>query len=201
MHRIDTCLQILIDEYYTMFKGRINAGIQQCSDEVEQVIEYFGDRKFKNMAESGVDYGGSFWLYANLFLEEGGTFTVVDPVIKPVVREIAAIIKERKNANINILEKRSTETNLSELDFIHIDGDHDFKSVMQDFGHYYDNVIDGGVILMHDTLLHEGAIRARSSMESSGMFNMRTFKGFNLISGNFGVPGENLSTGITLVQK
>ena len=56
----------LIQEYDQMF-GEKTGGILQSLDELEQLVDEMGDRKFHSMAEIGSYRGGTLWLYSQLF--------------------------------------------------------------------------------------------------------------------------------------
>lgn len=193
-------LDLLIKQYFELFSGQPR--IQQSKSELLQVIEYLGDRKFSNMAEIGVNYGGSMWLYSNLFLKDGGKFSAIDHRIRPIVDEIAQYLRDKKSAEVEVINHRSTHTDLRDLDFVHIDADHAYESVKKDFFHYYPRVITGGVILMHDTLAEEwsGAVKFKEELEASNQYDIRTFRG---IDGDqiYSPRGSHGVTGITLIQK
>lgn len=195
----------LIQQYNELFGTLITNGIQQSKGELEKVIEYLGDRKFSNMAEGGVSDGGSMWFYSNLFLKEGGKFTAIDPRIRPVVPVMAKWLEENKNVKVDVIDKMSTDTDLKDLDFVHIDGEHSYESVKADFWHFYPRVVDGGVILLHDTLGWDGVIRFRKELDAQ--FDTHTFGSPGVITTKRRIRWKiskmpaNYSSGITLVQK
>lgn len=45
------------------------------------------------------------------------------------------------------------------IDFLHIDGDHTYEGVSDDFNTYYDLVVDDGIIVIHDIHSEEGVAR------------------------------------------
>ena len=193
-------LYILIDEYKELFPG-MERGIQQCSDEIEQLIDLLGGQsEFHSMAEIGCDDGGTLWLYPQLFGAPNCLVTIVDHTIKPVIHEIIAKLKNRTTSRFVVIQGYSQDVSLDDFDFLHIDGDHSYEAASSDFTRNWSHLKSGGVILIHDTLLWEGTIRLREEIEQSG-FKNTTLKGYNLISGNFGKEGTNLSTGITAVFK
>lgn len=189
-------LHSLIAEYKELFKPEL--GIQQCSDEVEQLIEFFGERKFNNIVEIGSDEGGSIWLYAQLFASPEAIITIVDLAVKPVLQNVIKTLKERlPDAKFVTIEGSSHHVYLRNFDFIHIDGDHSYEAAKHDFESTWPFLLPGGFAVLHDTMLWEGTIQLREELEKE--FQTKTFKGHNLVSGHFGKEGDNLSTGITVV--
>jgi len=195
----------LIKKYDELFVGQISNGIQQSKDEIKQVAEYIGDRKFNNMAEGGVDDAGSFWLYANLFLnKDGGKFTAIDPRIKPIVNSVAKYLEENYDVKTEVIRSKSINTNLHDLDFVHIDGWHAYESVKEDFYHFYPRVVAGGIIIMHDTVCMEGVKKFKDELEAEGKYRMVSFKGEGIITRNRRIQRKAFPgylTGITIIHK
>lgn len=172
-------MEDLIKQYFELFSEHKGIKIQQSNAEVLQVINYLKDRKFSNMLELGVNNAGTFWLYGNLFLNDGGRFTAVDKKIRPITQDVAKYLEENKHATINLIQSEASEINsldLKDLDFVHIDAAHDYDSVKRDFWNLYPKVIDGGVVLLHDSLTNiwPGVTKFREELESCE-YDMTTF--------------------------
>lgn len=199
----------LINEYDRLFPVN-HGGILQSLDELEQSVAEIGDRKFVSMAEIGSCFGGTVWLYSQLFGADGCHFTIVDIKVDPWLRKVIAEVQKRKNINFHILEMPSSEASLDAVDFLHIDADHRYHMVKADFERFYPMVSRNGVILLHDTLLDEGpgdhksgCIRYRKELEASG-YDIRTFGGNIMLCDCFGPNRsnpDNRSIGISVIYK
>ena len=193
-------LNKLVKEY----EDSIGCEIQQMSDEIEMLMKEIGDRKFESMAEIGVADGGSLWLYTNLFGKEGGRCTVTDMDIRPTAKKVMAAITERMGIQFKVVQCLSHNFILKEpVGFLHIDGDHRYKSVKHD---YYINgraVVPGGIIVMHDTVSVPGPIQFREELERNGV-PTKTFRGYENLCSCFGPNKTNpnrRSLGMTIVYK
>lgn len=199
----------LIQEYNELFTVK-HGGILQSLDELEQLVDEIGDRKFSNMAEIGSCFGGTVWLYSQLFGSDGCHFTIVDIKIDPWLRKVIAEIQKRKNISFHILETPSSKAWLEPVEFLHIDADHRYHMVKADYELHSQSVVKGGIIILHDTLLDEGpgdhksgCIRFRKELESAGT-NMKTFGGTIMLCDCFGPNKsnpDNRSIGISVVYK
>ena len=78
----------IVDKYYSLFGNDVHLGIQQCRDEVEELIEYFDGEKFDSYAEVGVDECGSLWLFSHLFLNEGAKIYAIDQSMKKIAFKV-----------------------------------------------------------------------------------------------------------------
>lgn len=202
-------LYSLIQTYDRLFPVP-HGGILQSLDELEQLVWEIGDRKFASMAEIGSCFGGTVWLYSQLFGADGCHFTIVDIKIDPWLRKVIAEIEKRKHINFHILEMPSSEANIDATDFLHIDADHRYHMVKADYERFSPKVIEGGVILLHDTLLDEGpgdhksgCIRFRKELEAAGT-NMKTFAGTMMLCDCFGPNKsnpQNRNIGISIIYK
>ena len=200
----------LIQEYDRLFPVK-HGGILQSLDELEQLVTEMGDRKFNSMAEIGSCFGGTVWLYSQLFGAPGCTFTIVDIKIDPWLEKVLGELKERReDIFFNVLESPSTDIDLPPVDFLHIDADHRYYMVKADYEKHSPMVTSGGIILLHDTLLDEGpgdhksgCIRFRKELEAAGT-NMKTFGGTIMLCDCFGPNKsnpDNRSIGISVVYK
>ncbi len=189
-------------QYYDLASGA-RLGLQQCLEEVKQLKDYVAGRKFTKFVEIGCDEGGSLFLFSKLFLEPGAHIYTIDLNFNPAALRV---IQQLANEGFKVhqVNSHSQDVNLSgfKCDLLHIDGDHSYKSVREDFDKYFPTLIPGGICLLHDTLLWEGAKKVRAELERH--FDTKTFKGYTLVSGDFYVPPENnepQSTGINLVHQ
>lgn len=199
----------LIQEYNQLFPVK-HGGILQSLDELEQLVNEIGDRKFHVMAEIGSCFGGTVWLYSQLFGADGCDFTIVDIKIDPWLRKVIAEIKKRKNINFHLIESPSSQATLDAVDFLHIDADHRYHMVRADYERFSPKVVHSGIILLHDTLLDEGpgdhksgCIRYRKELEANGE-NIKTFGGIIMLCDCFGPNKsnpENRSIGISIIYK
>jgi len=51
---------------------------------------------------------------------------------------------------VEVIRKYSTQVNIEKLDFVFIDGNHDYDNVLADLHHWYPQIKNGGMILGHD---------------------------------------------------
>lgn len=208
-------LHSLIQEYDQLFPVP-HGGILQSLDELEQLVEEIGDRKFHSMAEIGSCFGGTVWLYSQLFGAEGCKFTIIDIEINPWLRKVIAEIQKRKNIDFNIMEIPSSRALLHQTDFLHIDADHRYHMVKADYERHSPMVGKGGIIVLHDTLLDEGpgdnksgCIRFREELEHiyghlGERDKIKTFAGTIMLCDCFGPNKsnpENRNIGITVIRK
>ena len=199
----------LIIEYDKLFPVK-HGGILQSLDELEQLVTELGDKKFTSMAEIGSCFGGTVWLYSQLFGAPGCTFTIVDIKIDPILHKVIETIKERMDITFNIIESPSSQAEIPIVDFLHIDADHRYHMVKADYERFSPRVINDGVILLHDTLLDEGpgdqksgCIRFRKELEAQGV-NIKTFAGTIMLCDCFGPNKsnpQNRNIGISVVYK
>ncbi len=191
----------LIKEYEDMF---MSGGIQQSLEEIEQLALEIGRRKFTSMCEIGIADAGSLWLYSQLFGTKGMDITVTDMDIRPLARNVMDELIKRMDINFYLHECKGDQFRLDKkVQFLHIDGDHSFLAVRNDFYNNNNMVMDGGYIAIHDTLLMEGPIRFRLELEGMRI-NMKTFKGSTVLCDCFGknrANPQNKQFGLTLVIK
>ena len=93
----------LIQTYDKLFPVK-HGGILQSLDELEQLVTEIGDRKFHAMAEIGSCFGGTVWLYSQLFGAEGCNFTIVDIKIDPILWNVIEEIESRKKIKFEIID-------------------------------------------------------------------------------------------------
>lgn len=159
-------------------------GASQNLHEMTDVIEYLDGRKFNNFVEIGVSRGGSFFIYTKTLLANGGKARGFDIQYYP--EQLLTIDYLKKcNYDVDILIHHSyygAKIFSSGIDLLHIDGSHDLESIHNDFNLWYPKIIAGGVVLLHDTMLHEGCRMFRSLLENTG-YNIKTFY-HNIIEDN-----------------
>lgn len=195
-----TKLKELISEYEEYF---MEGGIQQSFSDLENLINELGDRKFKNMVEIGIADGGTLWLYTQLFGAPGAEITVVDMDIRVVTARVISALEE-KGFVFTVIMNQSMNVKLEgPIDFLHIDGDHGYEAVNYDYVTHSSNVVPGGVILIHDTLLIEGPMRLKQELEVIEK-RILTFAGTDTMCDCYGrgrINPDNKSFGLTLVYK
>lgn len=203
-------LHKLVKEYDKLFPVP-HGGILQSLDELEQLVEEIGDRKFTSMAEIGSCFGGTVWLYSLLFGADGCHFTIVDIKIDPWLRRVIAEVQKRKHINFHLLEMPAGESKLDALDFLHIDADHRYHMVKADYEKHSPNVVKGGIVILHDTLLDEGpgdhkagTMRFRKELEETGV-NIKTFAGTKVLCDCFGPfrmnpLGRNIGISVVFIK-
>lgn len=199
----------LIQEYDKLFPIK-HGGILQSLDELEQLVTEIGNRRFERMVEIGSCFGGTVWLYSQLFGSPGCRFTIVDIKINPILYNVIERIKEKMDIEFDIIESPSSQANLGATDFLHIDADHRYHMVKGDYERFYPCVRRRGIIILHDTLLDEGprdhksgCIRFRKELEAAGT-NMKTFGGTIMLCDCFGPNKsnpDNRSIGISVIYK
>lgn len=194
-------LKVLIDEYEKEF---MYGGIQQTEEELDGLIDEIGDRKFGTMCEIGIADGGTLWLYAHLFGKPGGKFIVTDMDIREITRRVMNSITERTGITFDVYECKNHKFRLKEnVEFLHIDGDHSYTAVKNDYFLNERMVVPGGLIIVHDTLLMEGPMRFRDDIEKSGVRN-KTLRGSKNLCDCFGknrVNPHNREFGMTIIYK
>ena len=200
----------LIQEYDRLFPVK-HGGILQSLDELEQLVTEIGDRKFIAMAEIGSCFGGTVWLYSQLFGAKDCTFTIIDIKIDPVLTNVIEEIEHRRpDIKFEVIEKPSSKAFLEPIDFLHIDADHRYHMVKSDYELHSTSMVKGGIIILHDTLLDEGpgdhksgCIRYRKELEANGE-NIKTFGGTIMLCDCFGPNKsnpDNRSIGISVIRK
>lgn len=194
----------LIIEYYKIFDkaGSKTGGISQSLGEVTEVKKYLNGKKFKKFVEIGVNYGGSLWLYGNLFCNSNSDVIGIDISKTKCSNNIVDRLSEKLNS-IKYIRKNCfdyvEEIEDNSIDLLHIDADHEYESVKKYFNTYYPKVMPGGIILIHDTNGHLGS--KQFSEELHKKFNCKTFIANWLISGNYDECPDIVKPGITLIHK
>jgi len=193
-------LCIAFDDNWGSSSGR---GMQQCYEELYYLKKIIGDRKFHKMFEIGVDDGGTTWVYANLFGAPESTYYACDRHLTANIDGISKKTKEKSNVNVVPLHMDAHNSDLTNFDFVHIDGDHGWDEAKADFDSYWPRINSGGICILHDTCLWPGCIQLRQYVEK--YYDCITIKGHSILSGGFGnvptEPGEQKGTGITIVFK
>ena len=191
----------LIEEYEKLF---MYGGIQQATEELESLVDYIGTRKFKTMAEIGIADGGTLWLYSHLFGSKGAKFIVTDMTIRPITKKVMETITERTGITFDVYECKNYMFRLKEpVEFLHLDGDHSYVALRNDYFVNERMVEKDGIIVIHDTYLMPGPIKFREEIEKSEV-DCRTFKGINTLCDCFGpnrINPHKRQFGMTVVRK
>jgi len=138
-----------------------NFQIPQNIEEILQVLERLGERKFNHFVELGIAHGGSLWIYSHMLCKPNSKITAIDPSETPEQRFTCNKLKQRYKNFIRIkgYSEKVIKQVSGDIDLLHIDADHKFDSVLRDFHQWFPKVISGGVILMHDTQSLDGPKR------------------------------------------
>jgi len=150
--------------------------IQQHLEEVAQVVDHIGDKKFSYYVDIGLARAGSVWLYANTVCESGATLLGIDVVVTVEALKALKVLKER-GFTIDTIQRpaiRCVADVKDDIELLHIDAQHSYAAVSEEYWAYSRKVKDGGVVLLHDTMLHEGCIKFREELEREGK-NIKTF--------------------------
>jgi len=150
--------------------------IQQDLTEVAQVVDYIGDKRFSYYVDIGLARAGSVWLYANTICGKGATLLGIDVA----VTEEALIISEalrKKGFIVGIIQQpaiRCIADVKDDIGLLHIDAQHSYAAVSEEYKTFYPKVVDGGYILLHDTIRHEGCVKFKDELEKSNT-GIKTF--------------------------
>lgn len=189
----DKELSDIILEYSNKFPIGL---LQQNLEELQSVKDYIKEKKFKKFVEVGSDHGASLWMYSHLFCNKDAEIISIDytglDLLKAVIAEI-----DIRGFKTQLIVKHSHDDliHIEDIDFLHIDGNHSIDGVVGDWNKYYPCVIDGGIIVIHDTLLHQGPIEVKLELERRG-FVCNTYAGRITLSNDRHAPA-----GITLIEK
>jgi len=129
---------------------------------------YSYGRKAKNLVEIGAAFGGSTSILL-ASIPKTANLTSIDPFVEDsmgpwsanearcrqsVARLLRAVGRSDKLERWSLIVKPSYEAVKKwkkEVDFIFIDGDHNYKAVKNDFEDWLPHVKKGGLILIHDS--------------------------------------------------
>ena len=201
----------IVIEYYKIWdKGRKRrGGLQQALGEVTTLKNIIGDRKFNNYTELGVCDAGSLWLYSQLFCTPqtvitGFDIASLDSRSWKGTRLVINSLRNDKNRNVKYIEsdcnKYAPKIKDNSIDFLHIDANHDYNSVVSYFKNYYPKVAHGGIILIHDTAACPGSIKFRKEILEPN-YNHELIVGEWLITGEYDKNPNIPSPGISLIRK
>lgn len=142
-------------------------GLKRTQVDVESIYRLLGRRpKIDVFVEIGVFDGGSLYMIAP-FVKPGGLIIGIDPAKHYPGRKdpargdraramIAQLVSDGYDARM--IEKFSAAAiddvkeilGDRQIDLLHIDGNHAYRFVKQDFDTYSPLVVKGGIVLMHD---------------------------------------------------
>jgi predicted O-methyltransferase YrrM len=197
----------LVIEYYKIFDetGFPRGGLQQSLDEVTMLREKIGDRKFNKFVEIGVADGGTMWLYTHLFCTIRSKIIGIDIHRRHSATKINDYFKSRKyDLSYIIADCGDVAPHIHDesIDFLHIDGNHDYDSVEYYFNTYYPKVSKGGVILIHDTAACDGSIKYREEvLEPNYNHTLIVGQENMLISGAHESEASIIAPGISMIIK
>lgn len=151
----------LIDEAF-------NIGMLQQYEEISALVELMRAHAPKNVMEIGSCHGGTFFLWCKLASADGlkisldlpnGRFGANDYIDSEALAERIALFQSWAE-NVHVLSGDSHQAETKEqirrildgelLDFLFIDGDHEYKGVKLDFDMYREFVRPSGLIGFHD---------------------------------------------------
>jgi predicted O-methyltransferase YrrM len=112
------------------------------------------------IVEIGVAEGGSAW-HARRVMDPSGRLVLIDTFPKRYGLNLSSIIARRLvasegSASVEWRHERSDAAIRSfqgEIDFLLIDGDHDYEPVRRDWEDWSPRVAPGGTVALHDALL------------------------------------------------
>ncbi|MBN2421624.1 class I SAM-dependent methyltransferase [Candidatus Woesearchaeota archaeon] len=81
---------------------------------------------------------------------------------------VIPLVKTSKEASKNFKEK---------IELIFIDGDHSYQGVREDFELWFPKVIDGGIVVFHDTIGHKGP----KKLVEKALYKSRFFKNVQFV--------------------
>jgi predicted O-methyltransferase YrrM len=141
----------------------------QVKSEITKLLKMIQTYNPKLILEIGTSLGGTLFLFSKVADTEatitsidlpGGPFGGGYPEWKkPIYQSFA-----KKGSNIKLIRANSHDLTTYELvktiynnrliDFLFIDGDHTYEGVKDDFGMYSNLVKKGGIIAIHDIVVH-----------------------------------------------
>ncbi len=125
----------------------------QNNEELSWLIQHAEKTSPKVIVEIGTEYGGTFKMWEQI-LPKGGLLIGVDIEdklrwnIKNSDRDVHMIIGDSKNPDT--INRVTNILKGNKIDFLFIDGDHDYYSVKADYENYERYVRSRGIIGFHD---------------------------------------------------
>lgn len=167
-----------------------NCPVQLLQEETEfsRLLEIYIDLKPKNVIEIGSFYGGTLWHWLE-YNSQIKKILCIDMPIPPSDGRYQDMVKSRAlwrnwtdahpNLAFDIINTNSTWVQTvsaarswfpdKDVDFLYIDGGHDYETVRQDYNNYGDLVKPGGIIALHDITGLEGVMRMWQEIKASGV--------------------------------
>jgi len=143
-------------------------GAFQKINELKRLIALLRRRKLRTLVEIGTFRGGTLWLWCQLATESARVVSID----LPAKSYSGWMQQDKMKAYVTALQRldfirgdsrrKSTLSRLEQvldgapIDFLFIDGDHNYDSVRQDFERYSALVRPGGIVALHDILYHPG---------------------------------------------
>ena len=148
--------------------------INQNLNEVAEVVDYLKNYRFNNFVEIGTNRAGSLFLYGSTLIKDKGSITSFDIDSHPAQKIIIDYLNKKYKATFICGLASSFSNKYNNIDLLHIDGWHEYDFVKNDFSLWYPKVVSGGVVLLHDTMLHEGCINFLKDIKKQ-IPNIKTF--------------------------
>ena len=141
----------------------------QVRDEILGLLKIVGRMKPRAILEIGTANGGTLFLFSRVALEDatiisidlpGGKFGGGYPKWRGILYRSFALLDQRihllraDSHDRETLEQVKRILDGKEIDFLFIDGDHAYEGVKKDFEFYSSLVKKGGIIALHDIVLH-----------------------------------------------
>jgi cephalosporin hydroxylase len=137
--------------------------LHQWDEEFSQLLERVNTLAPNVFVEIGSAFGGSLWMISQ-YVKPGATIVSIDmPLAKPnsqAAKKLVAAQLRMQGAQVHLLEASSqvpetidtVRSILKErlIDFLFVDGNHQFPAVLADWTNYYPLVRGGGLIALHD---------------------------------------------------
>lgn len=127
--------------------------------EVSSLCEHLQSLRPTRVLEIGVEEGGSLLLWAEFSVEKAKLIGVDDKISKEIIEDnIQKNVKGEKRLVFFNGDSRTKETIMNvvdelgndKLDFLFIDGGHEYSTVKADYENYSPLVRKGGIIALHD---------------------------------------------------
>lgn len=146
------CCKKKPNEYVKMCYPKRNQPLYIHSEDVEALVPILEKYKPQTILEIGSAYGTSTKLFASFAQQFGGRVFCIEPDPKPELYENLAEYKLEDF--VTVIKGESPWINWEgqpELDFIFVDGFHNFRNTFTDYFYWQKYLKDGGVIAFHDT--------------------------------------------------
>lgn len=128
--------------------------IQQVEKEIFSLVDILLSelKNFNNALEIGMgEFGGTHSLWRNIF-DRVTTIEINSTTVNKFKNNNPEFEDSRTNIiNGSSFDKRNAEKIPQKIDFLFIDGDHNYQSVVYDFNNFINLVNKDGIVAFHDT--------------------------------------------------